>query len=344
MQSVDLRTEDGHLIITSADGRVLGRWPLERVWRDDTHTVAVVLGCGGDDERLELLDHNILPELNVRRTVWKREEIVKSKRTIWLWIGGTVAFIAALIGFSDHIVKAVVQRVPLAQERKLGDLIVRQSDWKPCTLSTDQQAAVDVLMERLYKNDPANREKVRLYWVDEPVKNAFTLPGGSIYLFSGLMEYIESPEEFAGILSHEIEHVEKRHLLQSVTKGLLLTAGFNFIVGDFSALVVVDPSTAAQILSLRLSRRMENEADRGALARLQGAGISPRGMVDFFARLSEHDIIGDKLAFISTHPFTEDRARFFERAVPKDDNPFESFMPDEQWEALRSICGGKDSI
>ncbi len=334
---VDLEVVGHDLIIRSAD-KTLGRWPIDRIFQDESHLVSIVIGCGGDNERVELLDSNILSELPIKSTVWSYAKIKQNLPALWLWGLGSIAILSFLIWNSGLLTRYLVRQIPLDYERRVGDSVVHQTGWKPCELNKEQQAAAEQILDTLYKADPDKRGHIRLNWVADPMNNAFTLPGGSIYMFSGLLQKTESAEELAGILAHEIEHVERRHVLESLMNGLLLTALVNFVMGDVSAIILLDPSTAAQILSLRLSRDMERQADQGALRRLQSAGISPRGMVDFFARSSQDDPTTSKLSFLSTHPFTEERARFFEKAIPKDDNPFESFLAPDKWKALKTIC------
>ena len=104
-------------------------------------------------------------------------------------------------------------------------------------------------------------------------------------LFRGLIEQAGNPEEVAGVLAHEIQHVAQRHatraLVRQASTGLLLAA----MTGDASGVFVYGVEAARTLGTLRYSRQAEEEADLEGLRLLVAAGIEPAGMVTFFESL-----------------------------------------------------------
>jgi predicted Zn-dependent protease len=150
--------------------------------------------------------------------------------------------------------------------------------------------------------------KFRVTVFNDPNVNAFALPGGQLVLLRGLIERSKTPEELAGVLAHEMQHVLKRHatraLIQHVSTGLLLAA----LTGDVMGPVAYGAQSAQVLGQLQYSRRAEVEADAEGMKMLLDARVDPAGTVRFFEGLTG----GDKqprsvLRYLSTHPSTTDR-------------------------------------
>lgn len=144
--------------------------------------------------------------------------------------------------------------------------------------------------------------------IDDPMVNAVSLPGGPIYVFRGLLDATNRNEsELAGIIGHEIAHVEKRHAAKQYSNQVV--AGTIISVGTGGSV-----QTAAQIanlfIQLEYSRGDEYEADSAAIAYMHRAGYDPYGLVRFFEKLmamqkeGRGNVITNNLR---THPLTSAR-------------------------------------
>ncbi|KAG2715726.1 hypothetical protein I3760_03G091300 [Carya illinoinensis] len=148
--------------------------------------------------------------------------------------------------------------------------------------------------------------------VDEPVVNAFCLPGGKIVVFTGLLEHFRSDAEIATILGHEVGHAVARHSAESITKNLWF-AIIQLILYQF---VMPDIVNTMSVLFLKLpfSRRMEIEADYVGLLLMASAGYDPRVAPKVYEKLGK--LTGDsKLRdYLSTHPSGKKRAQMLAQA------------------------------
>ncbi len=333
---VTLSLEDPTSLRIDLNGKTVGRWPVDSIYRDPSHTVAVVIRCGSGDDRVEILDPKIVAGLKIKPRVWKRDDL---RSTTHLLIPCFVIF-AILVGYglynSRVVTKYLASKVTLEQERKLLALIQQDKMDEECKLSDTQSGALDKMVSRLFTADPENRSKVRVAILDIDAVNAYTLPGGEIWIFKPLLQDAKSADELAGVLAHEIEHVQGRHVTESIIRATLFTGLLNALAGDVSGILLIDPSTAAQIFGLKLSREMEQEADTGALARLSAAEISPVGLRDFFERMKKRFSSPKALSFLSTHPADEDRVRLFDGAEKIKTEP--SILTDAEWADLKSSC------
>ncbi|MFW6378955.1 MAG: M48 family metalloprotease [Guyparkeria sp.] len=155
--------------------------------------------------------------------------------------------------------------------------------------------------------------------VDNPTINAFTVPGGYIAVFSGLMLAARNESELAGVIAHEIAHATQRHIAQMVAaqSGNSMTAVAGFIAGIL--LGAVDPQLGAAVATagiagaaqgaINYTRMHEREADRIAIDTLRRAEIDPRGMASFFETLQRRAGAdpGRQFEFLRTHPMNSER-------------------------------------
>ncbi len=150
--------------------------------------------------------------------------------------------------------------------------------------------------------------------VETEEQNAFALPGGNIVIFSGLIRKSENINELAGVLAHEIGHVENRHGIRqmlrvasiSIISTLVIGAGFEGLEGVHLAESLSEMSVT--FMSLRYSREFESEADLFAARLLNEKKVGMNGLIQFFKRIQESGIGSSKaMNFVSTHPSTEDR-------------------------------------
>ncbi|MDR2055877.1 MAG: M48 family metalloprotease [Desulfovibrio sp.] len=146
--------------------------------------------------------------------------------------------------------------------------------------------------------------------------NAFAVPGGYIYVFSGLIMNFDSEDELAGVMAHELAHVTQRHVAsrleraQFVTLGSLLLAIAGIAAGGSGGgAVAVSAMSAGQAAMLNYSRLDETDADQIGLQYLIAAGYPPDGMVRGFKVLRQKSVMSGTSvpAYLSTHPAIGER-------------------------------------
>jgi predicted Zn-dependent protease len=115
---------------------------------------------------------------------------------------------------------------------------------------------------------------------------------------------VKRPEELAGVLAHEVQHVEQRHSLRSLVRSLGVRGAWAALSGDLGGTLA--GQAALQLTSLRFSRDAERDADIAGFDALVRLGIDPQGMADFFGTLSSSRT-GAPPAWLSTHPASEAR-------------------------------------
>ncbi|MEN9355134.1 MAG: hypothetical protein RL318_2459, partial [Fibrobacterota bacterium] len=140
-------------------------------------------------------------------------------------------------------------------------------------------------------------QKVQL--IDRPdVVNAFAVPGGYVYVFTGTLKAMENESELAAVLGHEITHVTHHHYRDQLAKQYGLQTLVSMLEGDSSSVSQI----AQSLLNLKHSRDDEFDADKGATSLAGDAGWNPLGVANFFARMG-----GSGIDWLLTHPDSKDR-------------------------------------
>ena len=153
-------------------------------------------------------------------------------------------------------------------------------------------------------------DEVRIIHNDR-VLNAFCTPGGFIYVYTGLIHYLEAEDHLAGVLGHEIAHAEKRHSSTRMQKQYGADRLFEFAIltSPISARDAVAASILKDLVSLDFSRNQEAEADSLSVTYLSSTDYACDATAGFFEKLTANADDANIPAFLSDHPPSESRIR-----------------------------------
>jgi len=241
---------------------------------------------------------------------------------------GLVVSALVLIGAVQGM-DLVARAIPYSWEQRLGDAISGDFGAQACREPRAQQQLA-ALAARL---SPAGRA-MRVSVVDLPFVNAVALPGGRILLFRGLIDQARSPDEVAGVLAHEIGHVERRHVLLALLRrfgvGMLLGSGGR--AGEYGQ----------ALLEFRYSRAAESEADAYAIKHLIKAGISPAATAKLFERLGREEAgMPGVFVYLASHPPSAKRQRRF-GAAARGMAHAQPALSREAWAEVRAMCAHRN--
>jgi len=174
---------------------------------------------------------------------------------------------------------------------------------------------------------------------DHEMVNAFAAPGGQVVLMRGLIEAASGPEAVAGVLAHEIGHVENRDATRNALRAAGSAGLLSMVFGDFSggAIAVV---LAEQMLNAGYTREAERAADDFALEAMRRAGVDSAGLASFFEFIMEKQ--GDVpkgLGYFMSHPPSQARAEKALR-VAEGQGETKPVLSAAEWRALQDICAG----
>lgn len=221
------------------------------------------------------------------------------------------------------------ESISLSDERQLGDRIARELYRDPDYLEDPvldeyiQQVWAPLVKAAVARGELSPELQERFAWRillgrDRSV-NAFALPGGYLGVHLGLMAVVNSHDELASVLAHELSHVTQRHIARNMSDQAKMTPWVigSMILGALAAsksaqgaqALIVGGQAAAAQSQLSYSRDMEREADRVGFGILVDAGYDPRGFVGMFDKLQQASALNDSGAFpyLRSHPLTTER-------------------------------------
>ena len=150
-----------------------------------------------------------------------------------------------------------------------------------------------------------------LYIIDQDVLNAFSLPGGTTFYYTGLLKYLDNEASLAGVMAHEFAHADKRHATTIMTKEYGFSSLLSMILGDDAGLAqTIAAELALGATNLKFSRDNEYEADECAVEYLYATDYDARGVAYFFEKLIAAEEENDDpnwLVYFKTHPNPDDR-------------------------------------
>lgn len=210
--------------------------------------------------------------------------------------------------------------LPHAVEVRIGNSVMDALDrvaLHPSELPVSTRQAILVVFDDLkaHANAPAGSLRLAFRKGGALVgANALALPGGQIVVTDEIVTLAQSPEALAGVLAHEIGHVEHRHGIRQLGRVFGLSAAVMLMTGDISSMTHDIGVMGAGLLELSFSRGFELEADARGVALMRQTGRDPDTLAHFLERMDERLSDADPLpAWLSSHPSTLERTRHIRR-------------------------------
>lgn len=209
----------------------------------------------------------------------------------------------------------------VADQKKMGEQAAQQTVKQYKEVFDGRAHHFNQLGQRLVAALPAqdrNTWDYKFHVLDSKEVNAFALPGGNMFMFTGLYEKLTSDDALAGVTGHEMTHVRMQHWAKAYAaqqqRSLVLGGLLSIFRGGQLA------QTAAgvynQFTGLKYSRGEEDAADAGGLQNMVSAGYNPQGMIDLFQTLNQVAGSGGGMpAFLSDHPLTNERIKATQQRI-----------------------------
>lgn len=206
------------------------------------------------------------------------------------------------------------------QDVQLGQRVVESIKADPLSFPLLDKNKYPEAYRHLYRIRDEILSSDRLFYKDEfswdigiihndTIKNAFCTPGGFIFVYTGLIKFLETEDELAGVLGHEMAHADLRHSTDQMTRQYGIKLLVMLITGGEAAELT---NIGLGLLGLKFSRNHEREADEQSVIYLNDTGYDPKGFATFFQKLSDAGETAGALQFLNTHPNPENRVKLIE--------------------------------
>lgn len=145
---------------------------------------------------------------------------------------------------------------------------------------------------------------------DDKTLNAFVTPGGYIYVYTGLVKYLDTEDQLAGVMGHEIAHADRRHSTSNMTKQLGVGVLVELLAGQNTAQTTqLLGNLTGTLVGLSFSRDTEAEADAYSVMYLSKTEYACNGTAGFFEKIVSGGNSQEPPQFLSTHPNSANRVR-----------------------------------
>ena len=237
------------------------------------------------------------------------------------------------------LARPITAAIPLSWEEQLGQFIQQKFTAEEGVCNNPKLIqAVESILTTLTNPIETLPYKFQVTVVDSPVVNAMAAPGGYVIVFRGLLQDTDSPEEFAGVLAHEIQHVLLRHTMHLIVRHVSTAFIIAALSGDASGMVSYALQAAQTLQTLSYSRNAEDQADEQGYQLLQQARINPEGMLTFFAKLGKEHPEDTVFRYLSTHPATKDRLAHLRGLIPSASIIYQTFPFQSEWSDIKTLC------
>lgn len=340
--AVEIELSRKSVDIFDDDGRRLSSWPLRHISRvppmGRKHPIRLKNRLVSnarltirDSETVEVL-RVLLPKLFPDRQTGMR--LARAAVILGLITAVTVASLYVSI---PRLARPIADAIPPQWETQLGRTTSRtiSQNWSYC--EGEGLAELDKLVARLTASTQSSY-KIEARVIDADVMNAFALPGGNIFITDELIEMMESSDELAGVMAHEIGHIVLRHPLEGMLSQMGVVLFLNMLTAGSASDIL---GLGATIAVISYTRDYEIEADAFALDLLQSVNIKTTGYADLFKRLdaiekgaADEDIFGLE-SMMRTHPMSDLRAQQAAEVTVKKPVPS---ISEEGWGKVKALC------
>ena len=262
--------------------------------------------CNGEDSILffdKLSTSNIAKQT---KSIWIKNKIPFA---ISLCIAFVIICVISYFFILPWIGEKSVALIPKNAEAELGNSIA-ESILKS---STEEDSATYFTNRFLSKLQTNSSYSIQITVIESEEINAFALPGGRIFIYSGIIKKINSYEELVALIGHETTHVIEQHSLKSICRSAASSLFISFLFGDITGISSGILAQADQFKQLNYSRELETEADDKGFEFMIQNKISPKGMINLLTLLKmESESSSSYMKYFSTHPETDERIKNIE--------------------------------
>lgn len=232
-----------------------------------------------------------------------------------------VLFLSIFFGGCYFIYKKInwsgllgIEKITDDVDQKLGDVF-----WKSYSADMveikDQKVVLSILqkVKQLCSANGIESSSINVHVVNNKEINAFAMPGRHLVVHSGLIQFADNEEEIAGVIAHEIAHIESGHVVKKLGKEIGLSILLNLTLGDVGGEVV--HNALSTLTSTAYDRSLEKEADLKAVDYMLKAKMNPRMLSSFLGKLAKQSQTPEVLQWVNTHPDSKERVRYIEAKI-----------------------------
>jgi predicted Zn-dependent protease len=207
-----------------------------------------------------------------------------------------------------------IEKVTTDLDQKLGDVFWESYSADMVEVKDDKVILPIIKMvDQLCSENGIKSSSIKVHVVNNKEINAFAMPGRHLVVHTGLIQFADHQEEIAGVVAHEIAHIESGHVVKKLGKEIGLSILMNLTLGDIGGEVV--RNALSTITSTAYDRSLEKEADLKAVDYMIAAKMNPTYLASFLEKLDKQSQTPEVLQWVSTHPDSKERVSYINQKV-----------------------------
>jgi predicted Zn-dependent protease len=245
-------------------------------------------------------------------------------RSLPLLIGLAIAAPAPADMFKPSVSDQLKLGERAAKDIRKKEKVLGDSDWRTQLIRRIGSELVKAI------NDPKEPWRYTFDVIQSKELNAFALPGGPTFFYTGLIDKMKTEDEVAGVMAHELTHVRKEHWAKAYADSQKRNLGLLVLLSLARAgNTAFDIASVGNelLFSLPFSRKNETDADNGAIDLVVKAGYNPIGLADTFRMFDQEKKGGKPPEILATHPPDPKRIKNIEDKVAKLNRTFPAQRP-----------------
>ncbi|VXB35754.1 Peptidase, M48 (Ste24 endopeptidase) family protein [Flavobacterium sp. 9AF] len=192
---------------------------------------------------------------------------------------------------------------------------------------------LDSLLLPLCKKNNIVRDSLKVHLIHKDEVNAFAMPDNHLVVYSGLILDCKNEEALLGVLGHEIAHLQENHVMKKLSKEI----GFSVLLSMTGANSQTIKKVIHTLSSSAYDRNLEREADLQSVKYMTKAEIDPRPFADFMYQMALDNEIHKYTYWISTHPESEDRAKYILNSLKGKKIKSKKIISINQWNEFKQL-------
>jgi predicted Zn-dependent protease len=239
-----------------------------------------------------------------------------------------------LIAQIDFVTFFKIDQARNATENKIGDVIWDEiKSTEDIVVNDSITKTIDKLLQPLCKENGIERDSLKVHIIKKDEVNAFALPDNHLVVYTGLIEASKNESALIGVLGHEIAHIENNHVMKKLSKEIGLSVLLSLTTGDSNGRIVKE--VFQTLSSSAYDRSLEKEADMTSVEYMLKANVNPAPFADFLYQMSFDNPMDGALAWISSHPEAEERAKYVLEYIKGKKLKSKSVLSEKDWNSFK---------
>lgn len=207
-----------------------------------------------------------------------------------------------------------VEKITENVDEQLGDVFWKSYSAEMVEVKdTKMVKPIQQMVSKICSDNNIAPSSINVHVVENKEINAFAMPGRHLVVHTGLIDFVDHEEEIAGVIAHEIAHIESGHVVKKLGKEIGLTILMNLTLGDIGGEVV--RNALSTLTSTAYDRSLEKDADLKAVDYMVAAKMNPSYLASFLEKLDKQSQTPEVLQWVSTHPDSKIRVEYIQKKL-----------------------------